>query len=100
MTMQSKLSTAAGITQYSDYLASSADEHPIHIISGEGENGTVEVYEGKRTDRAIKMRLTKERCQGDRWARASIYLYDSDHQIPVGMDCETGEMDYFPTFDD
>jgi hypothetical protein len=44
----------------------------IEIISGEGEQGTVEDYEGKRTERAIKMRLTKERCGGDRWAFARI----------------------------
>lgn len=40
----------------------------IKIISGEGENGTVENYTGKRTARAVKARLTKERCNGDRWA--------------------------------
>jgi hypothetical protein len=44
----------------------SAEE--IEIVSGEGEQGTVEDYEGKRTIRAIKARLTKERCGGDRWA--------------------------------
>jgi hypothetical protein len=44
----------------------SAEE--IEIVSGEGEIGTVEDYEGKRTIRAIKARLTKERCGGDRWA--------------------------------
>lgn len=40
----------------------------IKIISGEGEIGTVETYTGKRTARAVKARLTKERCNGDRWA--------------------------------
>jgi hypothetical protein len=44
----------------------------IEIISGEGEQGIVETYEGKRSERAIKMRLTKERCHGDRWARVEI----------------------------
>jgi hypothetical protein len=53
----------------------------IHIVSGEGDGpGTVEVYTGKRTIRAIKMRLTRERCGGDRWARAEYLrgngLYD------------------------
>lgn len=40
----------------------------IEIISGEGEDGTREDYEGARTARAIKARLAKERCNGDRWA--------------------------------
>lgn len=46
-----------------------ATGRPINIVSGEGETGTVEAYTGKRTARAIKARLTKERCGGDRWAR-------------------------------
>lgn len=40
----------------------------ISIVSGEGEIGTEEEYTGKRTPRAIKARLTRERCHGDRWA--------------------------------
>jgi hypothetical protein len=43
------------------------DASLILIFSGEGERGTWEVYNGKDTVRAIKMRLTKERCGGDRW---------------------------------
>jgi hypothetical protein len=50
----------------------------IEIISGEGERGTSETYEGKKTVRAIKMRLTKERCGGDRWARVEIDGYEYD----------------------
>ena len=42
---------------------------PIQIVSGEGEQGTVEAYTGTVTVRAIKARLTRERCGGDRWAR-------------------------------
>jgi hypothetical protein len=42
---------------------------PIEIVSGEGENGTREAYTGAKTVRAIKARLTRERCHGDRWAR-------------------------------
>ena len=42
----------------------------IYIVSGEGEMGTREIYTGKRTPRALKIRLTKERAGGDRWARA------------------------------
>ena len=41
----------------------------IKIVSGEGEHGTVEEYDGAKTVRAIKARLTHERCNGDRWAR-------------------------------
>lgn len=40
----------------------------VEIISGEGENGTREMYYGVRSARAIKARLTRERCGGDRWA--------------------------------
>ncbi len=42
----------------------------IRIVSGEGEQGTIEPYTGDRTAQAIKLRLEKERCGGDRWARA------------------------------
>ena len=44
----------------------------IRIVSGEGEIGTREDYTGKRTLRALRSRLTKERCHGDRWAYAEI----------------------------
>jgi len=42
----------------------------IRIVSGEGEVGTVERYTGKRTLRAVKARLTRERCGGQRFAHA------------------------------
>lgn len=41
----------------------------LAIVSGEGEVGTVEPYTGARTARALRARLTRERCRGDRWAR-------------------------------
>ena len=45
----------------------------IHIISGEGAGeGHVAGYTGARTVRAIKARLTRERCGGDRWAFVMI----------------------------
>lgn len=61
----------------------------IRILSGEGEAGTSEIYTGKRTIRAIKMRLTKERCGGDRWANARVFLYSNDFG-DVFVDVETG----------
>lgn len=42
---------------------------PLQIVSGEGENGTAENYTGAKTVRAIKARLTRERCGCARWAR-------------------------------
>ena len=92
----SRIGLATGIAQFDDYLAAPAHEHPIHITSGEGEVGTTEVYTGKRTDRAIKMRLTLERCHGGRWARAEIYMHDTDDGVAVGMDCTDGGVCYFP----
>jgi len=63
----------------------------IQIISGEGEQGTSVFYTGKKTERAIKTRLTKERCNGDRWAKVVVYSHENDHG-KVGVDFETGEM--------
>ena len=40
----------------------------IEILSGEGEDGTLEDYNGARTVSAIKSRLSRERRNGDRWA--------------------------------
>ena len=37
------------------------------IVSGEGEQGTVEPYTGKLTLRAMRARITRER-RGGRWA--------------------------------
>jgi len=41
----------------------------LQIVSGEGTSGNCDAYTGKRTVRAVQARLTKERCNGDRWAR-------------------------------
>lgn len=66
--------------------------NPIYIVSGEGEQGSRELYTGKRTMRAIKSRLTKERCHGDRWARAEVYSHTTDRDgIDVFVDAMTGE---------
>lgn len=45
------------------------NDESLWIVSGEGENGTSEEYEGKLTAGRILNRLTRERCGGDRWAR-------------------------------
>jgi len=47
-------------------------EGKIIIQSGEGETGSFDIYLGKRSERAIQLRLTRERSHGDRWARAWI----------------------------
>jgi len=52
-----------------------ASDIEIRIVSGEGTIGDSEKYEGKRTVRAIKFRLTRERCNGDRWSRAEALLH-------------------------
>ena len=62
----------------------------ILIVSGEGEVGGTESYNGTRTMRAIKSRLTRERCHGDRWARALVYSHDAEHGR-VYVDVMTGE---------
>jgi hypothetical protein len=71
----------------------------IRIISGEGEIGTVERYSGKRSERAIKLRLSRERCNGDRWARAVQYSHENEHG-KVGIDLETGEYCTFPNIEE
>ena len=40
----------------------------LYIVSGEGEQGTREDYEGPRTVAAVRKALRAERCNGDRWA--------------------------------
>lgn len=47
---------------------------PLVIIAGEGEIGTSTAYTGKRTARAIKARLTRERSNGDRWAKCKAIV--------------------------
>jgi hypothetical protein len=67
----------------------------IRIISGEGDVGTVERYSGKCSERAIKLKLTRERCNGDRWAKAVQFSHvNADGH--VGIDLETGEYCTFP----
>ena len=47
----------------------------ISIVSGEGAIGDREEYTGLRSIRALKARLTRERCHGDRWARAEVLVH-------------------------
>lgn len=58
----------------------------IFIVSGEGERGTVEAYNGERTEGAINARLKQERVGGDRWARARVKVGEGHY-----IDLETGE---------
>jgi len=44
----------------------------IEIVSGEGEQGTVEKYDGVRSLGALIDRLKNEECGGDRWAYSKI----------------------------
>lgn len=44
----------------------------IKIVSGEGEQGSVEFYDGQLTKRALLRRLREERCDGDRWAYVMV----------------------------
>lgn len=68
----------------------------IIIISGEGDGpGTIERYEGRMD--ALKARLTRERCGGDRWATAWIWVRRDepgyDLWARLGDDLtETGDM--------
>lgn len=66
------------------------ETNDISIIAGEGEVGTTKSYDGKRTLRAIKMRLTKKRCAGDRWANAKVFSHSNDSG-DVFVNIETGE---------
>lgn len=63
----------------------------IEITSGEGELGTTVVYRGVGSDRALRSRLTRERCNSDRWARVVIYSHTSHLGEEIGYDFETGE---------
>ncbi|MBN2783785.1 MAG: hypothetical protein JXR25_03075 [Pontiellaceae bacterium] len=44
----------------------------IVLLNGEGNYGNTEIYKGKKTIRALKLKVTKERSGGDRWCRVFI----------------------------
>ena len=50
-------------------------DEDLYIVSGEGEQGVREDYNGPRTAAAVRKVLKKERCNGDRWA------YITDNQF-------------------
>lgn len=57
----------------------------IVIVSGEGTgNGHRKTFTGNRTARAIRARLTKERCGGDRWAYVEIDGQRYDDKTELG----------------
>jgi len=45
----------------------------LWIKSGTGDEGKAVIYTGKLNMRSIRARLTRERCNGERWAYACIY---------------------------
>lgn len=59
---------------------------PLRVVSGEGAHGTIVIYDGKRTERALKMRLTRERSGGQRWARIEAQHGDNWIRIMSGGD--------------
>jgi len=61
-----KKQTKETVQEVIDYARQ--NEMDMEIVSGEGENGTVEEYDGKPSVAAIMRRLSRERCGGDRWA--------------------------------
>lgn len=65
-----------------------ADKKVYYIISGEGTVGT---WTRKiATESGIMRALSRERCGGDRWARAYGDIRKTAHG-KVGYDIETGE---------
>lgn len=50
----------------------------LYIVSGEGENGSRAVYNGKKSVLAIQRRLAAEKCNGERWARLDT---ESNHAL-------------------
>jgi len=62
----------------------------ILILSGEGDGpGSFEPFYGRRTLRALRRRLKKERAGGDRWARAIVVPESGPAWV---INEETGEL--------
>lgn len=71
-------------------IAKLIETNEVQIVSGQGDMGQVEIYNGKKTMRAIKMRLTKESFGGSCWAKAKVFSHSNDF-CDVFIDVLTGE---------
>lgn len=71
-------------------MATTTERKTYYIASGEGEIGTWDRV--RMTTRGLKQRLSKERCNGDRWARAVEDVYETSDGNWAGRDVETGEI--------
>lgn len=69
---------------------------PIAIISGEGISGSAELYKGKKSVRALKSRLARERCHGDRWATVIELIGVNENSVPIGYDISNDCTTVFP----
>lgn len=68
-----------------------AKGNKIAIASGEGDRGGYTEYTGKRTERALKTYLTKEKCHGDRWAKAYVFTGENNIYGDVYINIENCE---------
>jgi hypothetical protein len=69
------------------------------IISGEGEVGTIQAHTGKDSVTAIARRLTRERCNGDRWAHAWTLLTVDDNDTATYQRIDTGDLRHINMID-
>ena len=60
----------------------------VLIMSGEGEVGRTVEYHGTRTTRAIRARVARERCGGDRWCYVYVRMHDDVYAM---LDVYTGD---------
>jgi hypothetical protein len=79
-------------TSYS--LKLMAQGNKIVIASGEGEQGSYTEYKGKNTERALKAHLTKEKCHGDRWAKAYVFTGESNWLGNIFINIENGQEEH------
>jgi hypothetical protein len=75
-------------------IMATATYNTYYILSGEGTYGTWEKVE--TTERGIKSRLTKKRCNGDRTAKAFVDIFETAQDGWAGRNVETGEMGFIP----
>lgn len=74
-------------TNIEDVMSNATAKTTYIVISGEGCGEGIS-RKVQATDRGIKRILTKERCGGDRWARA---FYRLNAHTQIGIDSESGE---------